>query len=490
MDRPRSARKLILPTFVVTETAASDEVGAVKVSIPPGENRPGTTYHTCAKKVAVDGERRDGKPRWVEHQFNLFPVVLDGDGVPWAEACVYILARLENHLKPVMSTYASIAEDLAAYRRFIDETGINWMSFPRNKLDRPTYRYNSSLKTLVAAGELAAATAKRRMSTVIAFYSWLQQEKALQPEHAPWLETDRFIHLKDGVGRAYTKQVKTTNLAIKAHKQTDPYAGLIQDGGSLRPLPREEQEWVLNALAALGNTEMTLIHLMALLTGARIQTALTFRVRHALLDIEGVTARELRFPVGPGTGIDTKHDKPLVLHLPTWYYEMLQTYALSQRAQKRRERSAGGDHEDQYLFLSVRGEPLYRSKADAQAFDATNTLRHAKVGQGVRQFITDYAIPWVQANCKGAETFHYRFHDLRASFGMNLTDDQLALVTQGHITLAQAREYVKTRMGHESAATTDLYLDYRHNLKMVREVNDDYADHLKSLVERALQGSV
>lgn len=489
MNPTRSARKIILPTFVVTETAAPDEAGAVKVSIPPHENHPGATYYTRAKKIAVDGERRDGKPRWVEHQFNLFPAVFDGAGVPWAEACVYILARLESQLHPSMSTYASIAEDLAAYRRFLDETGLDWTSFPRSKLDRPTYRYNGSLKSLVAAGELAAATAKRRMSTVIAFYTWLQQEKALQPEHAPWLETDRFIQLKDAVGRAYTKKVTTTNLAIKASKQADPYAGLIQDGGALRPLPREEQEWVLSALGALGNTEMTLIHLMALLTGARIQTALTFRVRHALVELDGVTARELRFPVGPGTGIDTKHDKPHVLHLPTWYYRMLQTYTLSQRARTRRERAAGGDHEDQYLFLSVRGSPLYRSKTDAQAFDASNTLRHAKVGQGVRQFITDYVIPWVRTNCKGAADFHYRFHDLRASFGMNLTEDQLALVSQGHITLAQAREYVKTRMGHESAATTDLYPNHRHNLKMVRQVNDDYADHLKSLVERALQGS-
>ncbi len=193
------------------------------------------------------------------------------------------------------------------------------------------------------------------MSTVIAFYTWLQQEKALQPEHAPWLETDRFIQLKDAAGRAYTKKVTTTNLAITASKQADPYAGLIQDGGALRPLPREEQEWVLSALGALGNTEMTLIHLMALLTGARIQTALTFRVRHALVELDGVTARELRFPVGPGTGIDTKHDKPHVLHLPKWYYRMLQTYALSPRALTRRERAAGGDHEGQYLFLSVRG---------------------------------------------------------------------------------------------------------------------------------------
>ncbi len=53
--------------------------------------------------------------------FNLFPVVLNRDGSPCREAVVYILKRLNDSISPVMGTYASIAEDLAIYKRFIDD---------------------------------------------------------------------------------------------------------------------------------------------------------------------------------------------------------------------------------------------------------------------------------------------------------------------------------------------------------------------------------
>lgn len=52
----------------------------------------------------------------------------------------------------------------------------------------------------------------------------------------------------------------------------------------------------------------------------------------------------------------------------------------------------------------------------------------------------------------------------------------------------QAREFVKTRMGHASAATTDRYLQYRDNLKLVRHTADGYADHLTELGALVMQG--
>jgi integrase len=413
-------------------------------------------------------------------------VVLGADGAPWAEATVYLLSRLEGAVAPVMTTYAGIADDLAAYRRFLDEAALDWLKFPAHKLSRPTYRYNGHLRLVVAAGEIAGSTAKRRMSTIIAFYNWLKSEGVLTLEHAPWKESDRYIELKDAKGFKFIKQVTTTDVSIRVPQQVDPYSGLIDDGGKLRPMSIEEQGWVLEALIARGNTEMTLIHLFALLTGARIQTILTFRVRHTLLELSGLQQDELRFPVGLGTGVDTKNDKRMVLYIPIWFYQMLRTYACSERARKRRERATGGNTEDQYLFLSVRGAPLYRSKSDTANYDEFNELRHAKVGQGVRQFIIERVIPYVQLHHNPG--FKYQLHDTRASFGMNLTDHQLERVARGEITLHQAREFVKTRMGHESSATTDKYLQYRSNLKFVRQVSRDYEAHLQALSLKAMEG--
>ena len=386
-----------------------------------------------------------------------------------------------------MDTYASIADDLAAFRGFLDENKIDWTQFPVQKLSRPTYRFNGHLKFSVLAGEIAARTARRRMSNVIAFYRWLTKEGVLLPANPPWRETDLYVEIKDAHGFSKTKKIATTDISIRVPQQRDPYDETIEDGGKLRPMSATEQKWLIDALSSLGNTEMTLIHLFGLLTGARIQTILTIRVRHALLDLNDIPNGNLAFPIGPGTGIDTKHDKPMALHIPVWFYRILRIYATSDRAKKRRIRAKGGDTEDQYLFLSQRGAPLYQDKLSAMKFDATNKLRHKKAGQGVRQFITERVIPFIREKYK-EKNFHYRFHDTRATAGMNWTDKQLKLVEKGEITLHEAREFVRSRMGHESSATTDGYLQYRRNLKIVRWVEERHETHLQQLAQQAMKG--
>ena len=101
----------------------------------------------------------------------------------------------------------------------------------------------------------------------------------------------------------------------------------------------------------------------------------------------------------------------------------------------------------------------------------------------VRQFINDKIIPYIREE-EAKPKFRYRFHDLRATYGMNLTDEQLENVARGRISLHQAREFVRVRMCHESSATTDLYLQYRQNLMHIRQVASSYNDHLCEIVNR------
>lgn len=480
------ARKTVLPSFVVTGLADAGDSDAIAVVIPDSSWTKGGTYFVRPKKIERESFRRDGKPTWVPHRFNLYPVVLDAGGAPWAEANMWILDMLESNVAPSMTTYASIAEDLAGYRRFLDETGIDWLHFATHKLQRPTYRFNGHLKHLIQNEEIAPATAKRRMATVIRFYRWLQEEGLFAPANSPWKASDRFVEFTDLHGFKRSKVVTTTDVSIRVAKQDDPYDGTIDDGGKLRPLSQEEQEWLLDALLSRGNTEMILIHLFGLLTGARIQTILTFRLKHALIDTERTQGGVLRLPVGPGTGIDTKNDKKLVIHIPLWFGRMLQTYALSDRAKARRARAAMGDHGDQYLFLSVRGAPLYTAGSDARSFDASNMLRHAKVGQGVRQYIKERIIPFIREKY-GVPAFHYRFHDTRATFGMNLVDEKMKRVEAGQATLKEVMDFVQARMGHTSSATTERYLTYRSRLKLVRAAQDGWEARLEKLAQRAME---
>ena len=119
-------------------------------------------------------------------------------------------------------------------------------------------------------------------------------------------------------------------------------------------------------------------------------------------------------------------------------------------------------------------------------FNDENNIRHSKVGQGVRQYIKERVIPYIHNNFN--PRFHYKFHDIRATYGMNLTDYQLYRVSKKEITLHQAREFVKTRMSHSSSATTDLYLQFRTNQKMMDWVSEGYENHLKNLSNQALVG--
>jgi integrase len=466
--------KAIIPHLELTEITDSNDIAARKVSVL------GDEYYVRSKLIPDEGKRRDGKPLWAKHQFNLFPIILHSNGEPWAEANVYLINRLEHAVNPVISTYLSVANDLDAYSRFLGENEINWLHFPLQKIFRPTYRFNAHLKYSISSGDIAISTAKRRIVTVIGFYRWLEREEVFIPENPPWRESERYVKFTDRNGISISKKVVTTDVQIKLNNQHDPFDGTINDGGKLRPLTKTEQEWLIEALVELGNTEMSLIHVFSLITCARIQTTLTMRVRHALLKFDEEKNNEVLLPAGPGTGIDTKNGKKIVLHIPVWFYRMLNTYAISERAKLRRTRAAGGDFEDQYLFLSQRGLPFYQAHDDERLFIRDKEIHHRKVGQGVRQFISEKIIPLIRNN-NNAPEFSYRFHDLRATSGMNFTDRQLQLVSQGTATLQQAREFVRVRMGHESSATTERYLSYRSNLKIALAVSEEHESHLQKL---------
>ena len=479
----KRAKKITLSAFVQTEVTTEDADRASRVQLANGSEyfitpveQPDFEYDEVLGAIQVA----------LPVRFNLYPVVMDSENVPWAEANIFLLSKIKNSLKVVMSTYASLASDLVAYRQFLDESQINWIDFPKNKLNRPTYRYRAYLKMLIETDEVTVTTSRRRMGSIIAFYRWLHAEGVLIPEFPMWKESDHYIELKNQYGGHYSKHVKSTDISIKSSNSNNPYADEIDDGGQLRPLSIKEQKWVLEALLSLANTEMTLIHLCSLLTGARIQTILTFRLHHVFTEIDNPNLFEVRIPVGPKTGIDTKNDKKIVLHLPLWFYQKLHTYALSQRAQKRRQKAVNGDSEDQYLFLSTRGAPFYQSKEDLHRFNKDFSLHHAKTGQAVRQFITEKVVPFIRQRFD-APNFNYKFHDLRASYGMNLTDAQLELVSHGERSLHEAREFVKSRMCHESSATTDLYLQYRSNLKLVRSIATEYDQHLVRLAQTELE---
>jgi hypothetical protein len=314
------------------------------------------------------------------------------------------------------------------------------------------------------------------------------------PEFPTWEEREFHLSFKTDDGRQLSKIIVSTDLRIPDPKPEDDFDGAIQDGGKLRPLNRDEQEWVLEAAEAKGNSECLLLQLFMLSTGARIESACTLRARH-FADVLPHYSKNpvgpgevLRLKAGPGTGIETKNNKLGTFQIPRTLYELLYTYTHSERARLRRLRyeSKHGPHADIYLFLTQQGNSYYISKDESQQFRLELKVRHAKNGQTIRQFIKDQAIPYVRERFD--KSFFYRPHDLRASYGMNVTEELMRQVQGSQLTLHKARLIVKDLMWHKSSATTDQYLDYKGKIDAFYKAIDGYGEHLRLWTDRAMKG--
>lgn len=479
-------RKVLLPVFQLSELTTKDDPRALTRSIKQGKGHSALTYHYRLIQSQDTGHG---------FNYNLFPVVLDSQSAPWPLGTLYILAQLEGESHPSMTTYQSKADDLGAYKEWLDQQGHPdelLFLFPKIKLRRPTYRYRGYLQLQVQAGEIALSTAKRRMATIVGFYRWLIEKDYLKPEYPPWEERQYQLLLKSKEGLHISKKIISTDVNISTPYTDDPFAGTIQDGGKLRPLSLKEQNWILEAAKIAGNTECYLIQLFMLATGARIQTAGTLRIRHFLQSNPGYSkaltgdGEVYKLKAGPGTGIDTKNNKNGVLQVPRPVYDLLHTYALSERAKLRRNRFLAKytEHLDPYLFLTQQGSPYYTGMAESHRFNMNFDSRHEKTGQTIRQFIKDYVIPYVKKHYD--KNFQYRIHDLRASFGMNMTELLMEGVEKKVISLNRVRIIVKDLLWHESLATTDLYLNYRNQMDSIYAAVNDYGMQLQLWINVAM----
>jgi hypothetical protein len=384
--------------------------------------------------------------------------------------------------KPLgIASLVPVAQDLAAYKTYLDEMELDWDDFSAvDKYLRPTYLYRTRLSEQINAGELAPNTAKRRMSSVISFYRQLMVNSRMCFESAnpPWVDKGVGIHYLDAKGFKQVAQVTTTDVSIKVPKREDASDETIDDGGKLRPLPIEEQRQLIAALKRLGNVEFTLMHWVALLTGAREMTALTIRVRDFTRPSSEVPQWPYKVRCGPGTGIDTKRDIAGVnLSFPRMLYEMLHAYAASEQARTRRSRSRLTEEPFNYLFLTKQGQPYYESKEDRNAVrDSSEPLRRSALnGRRLREYIETAVIPEVQ---KTLPKFKYRFHDLRATFGMNWVDAYMSASAEAPGTnYLWARDELRKLMWHKSALTTDKYLEYRQHMHHLQRAQEGWSSH-------------
>jgi hypothetical protein len=146
-------RKVLIPSFRLTEVCDGSAALAMKREIKAWKGREAITYH-CRPVVEPHSESR--------FNYNLFPIPLDRTGKPWGLATNFLLARLADESRPNMVSYQSLADDLGAFKEWLDQSPKPdelLLDFPKMKLRRCTYRYNGFLKQQMFSKEVAPGTA-------------------------------------------------------------------------------------------------------------------------------------------------------------------------------------------------------------------------------------------------------------------------------------------------------------------------------------------
>jgi len=383
----------------------------LKLSEPIISNPPLSSHTT--NKISYSLKQNDD---FAISEFNHFPVVLNADGAPWAEANLYLLSKIKEFKQPSYKTLVSIANDLVTFKRFIDNQHIDFLSSPKRKINRPTIRYRFYLQDEINSETLAISTAKRKMQSVIGFYRWLITAQKAHFEYSLWNENEIFVYFKNSYGFAGSKKVSTTDISIKHTPQQLTYSDSLNDGGRLKPYDKAEQEAIIQALVAIGNTEMTLAFLIALTTGARIQTVFTLKEKHIIQSIPS-NFNEIPILVGQGTGVDSKNQKNYTIFLLSWLHEKITIYLSSDRRKRRLSnlKHPDGKQEDTYLFITKNGGPYYMAENDILRTKRLNP----STGNSVRQFIKNQLE--IQLSKQGVH-LSIKFHNLRASYGMNLVE--------------------------------------------------------------------
>lgn len=409
--------------------------------------------------------------------YNHFPVILNSDGGPWPHANRFLLNKLKLIIRPAYKTLESIAIDLQNFRRWLDNEKVDYLKFSKNIFARPTYQYCTYLHDEINQGNISPNTAKRRMGNVQNFYRWLEYT-GIKFAYPLWQERDAYITFKNDKGFSGFKKVKKTNLAgsIKTPKHRNNYSDCIEDGGKLRPLPKDEQKALIQALKNISNPEMTLAFLIALTTGARLQTVFTLR-RQYFEKPPVDNSQTIKIKAGVGTLVDTKYSKAMVLFIPGWLYERIYIYMKSERAQKRLQRShfVYEKENHQYLFLTHTGLPYYISNQDP----FIDRFKIPPKGNGVAQFILQQLKPELT---RLGYLFSIRFHDLRATFGMNLVEEKQSTLSNT-ADLFNVLMFVRDRMGHCKLSTTENYLNYQRKTKLAVSIQSEFEKYIMQQIE-------
>jgi integrase len=349
---------------------------------------------------------------------------------------------------------------LIDYKVYCEKHGIDLYDFNGRKPRRPTYRYFFDLLQKVNEGTLLRKKLNKHTQIVYDFYKYLseQENSSIDLDKVDTVKSvNHFFQSSSGRSYSVTQEKRGQSLPVSSSATPIRIGFVREDGEELRPLREPELDELLAALLTENfAVDERLIHYIALQVGARKQSILTLRMKHLKLFSDENLLQDKTFKVnaGPGTGIDTKYDKPQVLYFPEVLAKQLRTYANSQKSQKRRSKFVKQNghilnDDDMYLFLSSAGGAHYMAKSDPRFFktksrpQGRNTYSMNKKLSKIVS--TEFPIDFV-------------FHWLRATYALRYYRFLQPLFAKGLVSDRDIISMVQKRLHHTDRKITQHYL--------------------------------
>lgn len=374
-----------------------------------------------------------------------FPQIFFSNGEPWHEANRYAFYRFKYEGKDIKTIHREMTH-LARYADWLEVSGLHWLYFPKKKHVRCLYRFRAFLIEQRDIGLVAPSTTSQAMKSVVAFYRWASFHGYADISSELFDDETKVISFFDRVGFRRTIDVTTSKLSIPNRTRT----GIrLEDG--LTPLSQASAKKLMAHLSEHRNYELFLMTKLALQSGCRHETITTLKIdalEKAYPDQR--LSNVMRVKVGPGTGVNTKHDVSGEVYFPKSLVNELMDYFNSAEAILRRSKASTAMQKN--VFLTTRG-----NRYTTQTF---GTLIHRLKEELISAGNTEFG--------------RYRFHQLRATFGTMLM--RTLLNTTG-TTSANALEFVKNAMLHRDANTTWRYIDFIEK----EPIEEQFLDALWSL---------
>lgn len=336
---------------------------------------------------------------------------------------------------------------LRLYFDFLDAINKSWLDGAEETFNRPISLFSKYLKSIFEKGEIAGTVAIAYFNSVVRFYQF-HLEKGQKFNNIPISFKKKKIEINSNT---LTNHINKYFIEINT-ADCSPNIPSTAKSSELKPLTKEHLKLLFKTLKEKSTPEFFLICFIAQTTGLRIGEIADLKLEQiSKYDDEPI----FNLYVGPQVGHHTKGNQSGVIKVNRTVMNIIKEHTFTSAYLKRLGRFKG---DKPYLILNRKGEPY------------TKEVLSVMFNQFMHQHIKPID-----------STFSYKFHDLRATFGVSI----MKACLDSKMNRSEALAYTQNQMRHKSLETTMHYLEYwTHSL--VNEQKSKIQEDLLSSVTNDL----